>query len=62
MTLYWLTILNLVTQFNDDARALANEETNIQAILMDVAQQGPEAATDRMFDALLSFSWYQRWT
>jgi len=50
------------TQFNDDAQALANEETNIQAILMDVAQQAPETATDRMFDALLSFSRYQRWT
>ncbi|KAF9466844.1 hypothetical protein BDZ94DRAFT_1305721 [Collybia nuda] len=45
--------------FTTDAQELANEETNIQAILLDVIKQGFHS---NAVDALLIYCWYQHWT
>jgi tetratricopeptide (TPR) repeat protein len=65
-------------KFNDHLAALASEETNIQAILLEVASQITEIArspgirsdsiqemipdADTLLDAMLAFGWYQRWS
>jgi tetratricopeptide (TPR) repeat protein len=45
-------------KFETDAEALANEEANIQAVLLEAAQQDNN---DAVMEALLAFSWYQHW-
>ena len=46
------------SNFIEDTKVLAIEETNIQAVLMDATQYGSDEAA---LDALLAFSWYQYW-
>ena len=59
--------------FMDDLKALAREDTNIQVILLEAAAQtqassqftsSPEmnTATNSLLEALLAFSWFQRWS
>lgn len=45
--------------FVTDAQELANEETNIQSILLDVIKQGFHSVA---VDALITYCWYQHWT
>jgi tetratricopeptide (TPR) repeat protein len=59
--------------FLDDLKALASEETNIQVILLEAAAQTESSiqstsspkinvATNSLLEALLTFSWFQRWS